>query len=228
MELMNIKTAFSFVNTFYGIDLKESDFEEIALNAWELIGTKHTELKEYIGNAEGGFLELPCDCVEIESVSIPIADANTSSPLINGLDGESVATEVFIELQPSFKSPYYNEEKLIKYKKSGDRLQFDQNYRDIKVVYHGVILDDNDLPMINDKEMRAIAVYVAYARMYREGLMKRDTNLINLANSMKQDWWRACNAARVTSNLTQNDMDAVLDAKTSWERKRFGKSLKIN
>lgn len=227
MELMNIKTAFSFVNTFYGIDLKESDFEEIALNAWELIGTKHTELKEYIGNAEDGFLELPCDCVEIESVSIPVADANTSSPLINGLDGESVATEVFIELQPGFKSPYYNEEKLIKYKKAGDRLQFDQNYRDVKVVYHGVILDDNDLPMINDKEMRAIAVYIAYARMYREGLMKRDTNLINLANSMKQDWWRACNAARVTSNLTQNDMDAVLDAKTSWERKRFGKSLKI-
>lgn len=33
MELMNIKTAFSFVNTFYGINVKESDFEEIALNA---------------------------------------------------------------------------------------------------------------------------------------------------------------------------------------------------
>lgn len=33
MELMNIKTAFSLVNTFYGIDVKESDFEEIALNA---------------------------------------------------------------------------------------------------------------------------------------------------------------------------------------------------
>lgn len=33
MELMNIKTAFSFANSFYGIDIKESDFEEIALNA---------------------------------------------------------------------------------------------------------------------------------------------------------------------------------------------------
>ena len=42
MELLNIKTAFSDLKTFYGIDMKESDFEEIALKAWELIGNKHT------------------------------------------------------------------------------------------------------------------------------------------------------------------------------------------
>ena len=33
MELINIKTAFSLLNTLYGIEMKESDFEEIALNA---------------------------------------------------------------------------------------------------------------------------------------------------------------------------------------------------
>lgn len=226
MELMNIKSAFSFVNTLYGITIKESDFEEIALNAWELIGNKHTELKEYIGDVEGGFLQLPCDCVEIESVSLPIVDANTTGTLIDGLDTDSIAIERYIELRPNFDSPYYNEEKLVKYKQAGNKLQFDKDYKNILVVYHGIIMDENDLPLINDKEMRAIAAYVAYATTYKEGLMKKDGNIVNMANMMKQDWWKACNAARVTHNLSQNDMDAILDAKTTFDRKRYGKSFK--
>lgn len=187
MELMNIKSAFSFLNTLYGITIKESDFEEIALNAWELIGNKHTELKEYIGDVEGGFLQLPCDCVEIESVSLPIVDANTTGTLIDGLDTDSISIERYIELRPNFDSPYYNEEKLVKYKQAGDKLQFDKDYKNVLVVYHGVIMDENDLPLINDKEMRAIAAYVAYATTYKEGLMKKDGNIVNMANMMKQD-----------------------------------------
>ena len=224
---MNIKTAFSFANSFYGIEIKESDFEEIALNAWELIGTKHTELKEFIGNVEDGFLKLPCDLVEIESVSLPLIDANLTGTLIDGIDINSISTEIYVELKPSLDSPYYNEEKLIKYKKAGDRLQFDQNYKAVKVVYHGIITDENDLPLINDKEMRAIAAYVAYARTYREGLMKKDTNIVSLANVIKADWLQYCNAARVSSNISQNDMDAILDTKYSWDRKKYGVSYKV-
>lgn len=227
MELMNIKTAFSFVNSFYGIDLKESDFEEIALNAWELIGTKHTELKEHIGDVEDGFLELPCDLVEIESVSLPLIDANLTGTLINGFDSQSIATETYIELRPSLDSPFYNEEKLVKYKIAGNRLQFDKNYKNVKIVYHGIITDDVDLPLINDKEMRAIAAYVAYARTYREGLMKKDSNIISMANVIKAEWLQYCNAARVSSSLSQNDMDAILNAKTSWDRKKYGKTFKV-
>lgn len=222
MELMNIKSAFSFANTFYGVNLKESDFEEIALNAWELIGTKHTELKEFIGNVEDRFLELPCDCVEIEFVSLPIVDADITDTLINGLDTESIAVETFIELRPNLGTPYYNGEKFVKYKQIGNRLQFDRNYRDVLVKYHGIIMDDNDLPLINDKEMRAIAAYVAYATIYKEGLMKRDSNIISMANVIKAEWLQYCNAARVSSNLSQNDMDAILDAKTTWDRKKYG------
>jgi hypothetical protein len=33
MELMNIKTALSLANTLYGVEMKETEFEEIALNA---------------------------------------------------------------------------------------------------------------------------------------------------------------------------------------------------
>jgi hypothetical protein len=226
MELMNIKTAFSYLKTFYGLDVKESDFEEIALNAWELIGTKHTELKKYYGDTYNGYLELPCDLVDIESVHIPMIDSNTTGTLIDGLDETSIATEHYIEAKPSLDSLYYQAGKLVKYKQAGDKLQFERDFKNILVVYHGILMDDNDLPLINDKEMRAIASYVAYATIYKEGLMKKDGNMINLANTMKADWLRACNAARVSNHLTQNDMDAVLDAKYSRDRKVYGKSFK--
>lgn len=226
MELLNIKTAFSDLKTFYGIDMKESDFEEIALKAWELIGNKHTEIKEYIGDSHDGILELPCDCVDIETVSLPIIDSNTTGTLIDGLDGTSIATEMYIEHRPKIKDVRYTEEKLLKYKYSGNRLQFDRDYTNILVKYHGVIKDGDDLPLVNSKEVTAIAAYVAYAATYKEGLMKKDGNIINLANIMKADWLRACNAARVSDHLTQNDMDAILDAKYSYDRKHYGVSYK--
>ena len=226
MELLNIKTAFSDLKTFYGIDMKESDFEEIALKAWELIGNKHTEIKEYIGDSHDRILELPCDCVDIETVSLPIIDSNTTGTLIDGLDEMSIATEMYIEHRPKIKDVRYTEEKLLKYKYSGNRLQFDRDYANILVKYHGVIKDGDDLPLVNSKEIFAIATYAAYAATYKEGLMKKDGNIINLANTMKADWLRACNAARISDHLTQNDMDAILDAKYSYDRKHYGVSYK--
>ena len=131
-----------------------------------------------------------------------------------------------VELAKKYGTPLYVIDETTLRAICNDYKEAFKNYKNIKIVYHGVIMDEDDLPLINDKEMRAIAAYVAYARTYREGLMKKDGNIINLANSMKQDWWKACNAARVVHNISQNDMDAILDAKTTFDRKRYGVSFK--
>jgi hypothetical protein len=55
------------------------------------------------------------------------------------------------------------------------------------VIYHGVECDDEGLPLINDKEMRAIAAYVAYASIYKEGLKKKDGNILQLASVVNQE-----------------------------------------
>ena len=84
------------------------------------------------------------------------------------------------------------------------------------IVYHGILADDESgLPLVNDKEIRAIASFVAYASLYKEGIKKRDGNLIKLSQIVKEDWLRNCNAARISEFINQNDMDAILDAKTS-------------
>ena len=37
---------------------------------------------------------------------------------------------------------------------------------------------------------------------------------------------RLCNAARIPAHLSQNDLDSILDVKTRWDRKQYGKSFK--
>lgn len=56
------------------------------------------------------------------------------------------------------------------------------------IVYHGVFADEEDgLPLVNDKELTAIAAFVAYASLYKEGIKKRDTTLIKIAQTVKED-----------------------------------------
>ena len=92
------------------------------------------------------------------------------------------------------------------------------------VVYHGIFADDEGLPLLNDKELRAVATFVAYTSLYKEGLRKRDGNILKIAQLVKEDWLRTCNAARVSEYVSQNDMDRILDANVRWDRKQYGKS----
>jgi len=55
------------------------------------------------------------------------------------------------------------------------------------VVYHGILADDEGLPLVNEKELRAIATFVAYTSLYKESIKKRDGNLMKLAQVVKED-----------------------------------------
>lgn len=225
MELLNIKSAYSLLNTLYDINIQEDEFEEMALNAWDLIGTKHTRLYKLVTDTEQFEIHLPCNCSVIESVTIPIEDAQTSSPVDDFIE-ENIFVERYIEAFPSLDDSYYPKGKFLKYKQIGNILVFPKNFHNVHIVYHGIECDEEGLPLINDKEMRAIAAYVAYASIYKEGLKKRDGNILQLSQSIYQDWLRFCNSARIPTHFSQNDMDSILDAKLTWNRKTYGKSYK--
>lgn len=226
MKLLNIKSAYSYANDMYGTTISETDFENIALNAWELIGTRHTRLYRYKGDTEDKFLELPCNVDVIESVHLPINDAQISTTISDGIEFSNIYAERYIEAFRKFEDPYYQKGKFVKYKEVDGGIAFSKDYKNVTVVYHGVEVDDKGLPLINDKEMRAIAAYVAYASLYKEGLKKKDGGLVQLAQTIKADWMQLCNAARIPTHLSQNDMDSILDVKTRWDRKIFNKSYR--
>lgn len=228
MELSTLNAAYSLCNSLYGITLDENEFEDLALEAWSRIGTKHTKLYRYVGSVEDHSLTLPCNVDAgdniIESVHVPIPDSQmTSNSATN--PWQNLWIEAYIDHRIHHSDPYFNYGKLVRYDEGNNELFFAHNYPKVMVVYHGVIADEETgLPLVNDKEIRAIASFIAYIQTYKDGLKKKDTATIKLAQMLKEDWLRNCNAARIPEHFSQNDMDAILDAKTSWNRKAYGKS----
>lgn len=226
MKLYDFKSIYPLVEELYGVEADENSFEDLGLAGWELINSKHTRLYKYVGSTVNCELELPCNVDMIESVHIPMDDAQMTSNKTVFNSVETLFIEGYIEAWKYMDDPHNSRGRMVKYKEGDNSLIFSRDYNDVKVIYHGVIVDDEDgLPLVNQKEQRAIACFIAYTTLFKEGVRKRNGDIINLANTIKADWLRLCNAARVSEHLSQNDMNSILDAKTRWDRKRYGISF---
>lgn len=228
MTTNNFHYAMSLCQTLYDIDLKEEDFEEIALIAWNQIGNKRYKLYKYSQclNSFQNSIELPCNCDIIEAVVTDFEDFQHVSNINNKDVSKSALTEQYIESKKAFKSPLYISGKYIPYERVGDILYFDKSYPKISILYKGIILDDEGLPEINDKEALAIATYCAYINKFKEGIKTNNANIIQLADRLKRDWQGQCDNARIPEEVSQNEWDEILDVKNSWDRKIYTHSYK--
>ena len=228
MQLFNINTVYGLVETLYGITPNESNFEDIVMNGWSYINNKHTRLYRYVADAdENGVLDLPCNVDVIESVHIPMPDAKMTSNKTVFNEINTLFTEGYIDAWKRLEDPYWTRGKLVKYDEGNNQLFFTRPYKNIMVVYHGIIADEETgLPLVTDKEIKALAAYVAYASLYREGIQKRNPDIMQFAQTIYADWLKLCNAARIPEHLSQNEMDSILDVKTRWDRKQYGRSYK--
>ena len=229
MGLTNINAAYSLCQSLYGITPDEDSFEDLALEAYGKINNHHTRLYRYVGDVVNGKLKLPCNVDFIESVHVPMPDSQNTSNLSHWSWGENIWIEAYIDAWKMNEDPYWTRGKLVKYDEGNQELYFSRDYPRVMVVYHGIFVDDEDgLPLVNDKELTAIATFVAYSEMYKDCIKKRQLDKYSwaLLQSMEAKWLKYCNAARVKEQFSQNDMDRVLDAKTSWNRKSYGKTFK--
>lgn len=230
MNTNDFHYAMSLCHTLYGIELQDDVFEEIALVAWGLIGNKRTRTYRYsvcMDTCEDSTIELPCNADILEAVTTSWEDwGNVTNDTPDG-DAYSGITEQYIEHRKSFHDPLYASGKFIKYEKVGNTLYLDKHYRKVNILYRGIILDDEGLPELTDKEALAIATYCAYVTKYKEGLMTNNTNIIQTANTLKQQWYIQCDQARTDQYLSQNEWDQILEAKTNWNRKVYSKSFKL-
>jgi hypothetical protein len=226
MNRNSFKSVYGLANSMYGVTMDIDTFEDIALNGWELIGNKQTRLHRFVADTENGKIKLPCNVDIIEAVYIPgLVSQETSNA--GTIEYINRSVEFYIESQKKEMNPFYNKGHLAKYRIEGDYIVLDKDYNNVTIIYHGIILDEEGLPYLSDKEVQALAAYVAYVQTYKKSLIKSDGNLVNLANVIKSDWVRLCNSARIPNHITQNDMNDVLDVKTRWDRKMYSKSFNV-
>lgn len=224
----NFQSAMFLANLLYGLEMTPDEFEEVGLLAWAKIGNRQTRLYRYRTsiNRRSLSVELPCNAFEIEAVTYSAEDWNyTTNTTVNG-DYNSQFTETYIEGRKMHESPLYISGRYAKYERVGDTLIFDKDYGTINILYKGLIVDDEGLPYISEKEKEAIAAYCAYVKKYKEAWVTNNGNILQLAQAHEQKWKQLCSSARVPVYIDQNDMNEILDAKSSWNRKVYNKSYK--
>ena len=225
-KLNNFHYVSVLLDMLYGIEMQDEDLEELGLIPWELIGNKNVALYKYSTCINFDHtVQLPCNFHSLEAVTACYEDWKKVTNYTDNGDIGSSFIEQRIEAEKVNQSPYYIPGKLLKYKLDGDTLHFAHNYGRVNILYKGLILDDEGLPELTDKEAKAIATYLAYVDKYKEGLKTNNSDLIKLASDLEQKWLKQCDQARVT-NLSQNDMNQILDVKDTWNRHIYGFSYK--
>lgn len=221
----NFKSVYAMANSLYGVNMDENSFEDIALSGWELIGNRQTRLYRYTDCTLDKRIKLPCNVDIIEAVYAGIPDSNYSSPISFTGNINNITTESLLENMKTKHHNLYDSNSLVHYRLEGNELVLDDDYDNVVILYHGIIVDEDGLPYLNDKEVQALALYCAYSDLYKKSLMVRDANIFQFASALKSDWLRACNAARIRP-MSQNEFDDILDVRTRWDRKQYGKSFK--
>ena len=223
----NFRYAMSLLETLFGLSIQEDLFEEIASVGWNLIGNKRTKIYRYQTEATKEGVELPCNVHTIEAVTTDWEDWDFSTNDTPNGNLYSAFVESYIEHRKAFRDPLYARGKFINYERVGNMLYFDRPYGTVNILYRGLVLDDDGLPEITEKEALAIATYCAYVIKFREGMMTNNGGLIQMAEVLRQQWLIRADQARTDHYMSQNEWNQVLEAKSSWNRKQHSKSFKM-
>lgn len=224
----NFKYAITLAQMLYDIDINDMDtLIEIGLIAYNFIGNKNTHLKSEIVDVKKGLVKIPCKADLIEAITCPNEeDWNYTSNIKNYGDIDTLNIEQYIEKSKQNTDPLYISGRLIKYRREGNYIYVNDNIDKVCILYHTEQLDDDDLPMINDKEAIAIADYIAYTVKYKEAIRTNNSSVFQIAQTIKRSWLIHCDAARVPEYVNQNEMNDLLEITSSHNRKVHGRSYK--
>ena len=225
----NFHYAISLAQTLYDVEGDTYDLEEIGLIAYNFIGNKNTQLVADLVNVDmrTGLVDLPCKADLVEAITYPkIEDWNYTSNIKNFGDFNSLNVEQYIEKSKQSVDPLYISGRFVKYRREGNYIYVNEKINSVCILYHTEQLDEDDLPLINDKEAIAIADYIAYTIKYKEALRSNNQAVFQMAQTIKKQWQIHCDAARVPEYVSQNEMNDLLDVVSSANRKVHGKSYK--
>ena len=220
----------------YALDMNEDDFIEMAYDVWRSIGNIATVLHRYFVKVpEDYIIEIPKQAEFIESVTI-VNERNVleSFDSAGAKDANTFAYQERSNLPDLNQSITKSPGKAVNYiTQANNSLKItsaDALSRDIMVVYRTLDTDEDGLPMLNDKEVEAIAAEVARRYLIRkafQGIGLKDKTGMTLLQFMAGEASRLMTAAKIDENLTDDALDKLLDIKTSWDRKVYNSRFNL-
>lgn len=225
-------TAYTQIQSLYGLSLSSDDFETSGIIAWDKIGNKKYRWYKYVVKPQqdhdnSWFVDLPCNCDIIEAVTAGYEDYQKTSSMHLPGELQNGWAEDYIEGRKFNTGFGYVPGKFVKYTRENNRLYLSDKFDSINIIYKGVLVDDEGLPSLNEKELDAVAAFCAFVDLRKKAIITKDQSTFSMAQYLEQNWKVLCTQARVPDYLNQNEMDEILNASTSWDRKLYGKSFKV-
>lgn len=231
MTKYKFQAALEHAKDMYGVDIDEELYDTFGFSAWNKIGNK--DYRTYLTkiypecDSEGGWsVYKPCNLDAIEAITLNFESAQETSPVINHAGAITHPIEQNIEAQKRMPNHLYIPGKLVKYKELGDKIYFTEPFKELNLLYRGLYTDEDGYPYLNNKEVEAIAAYCAYSVHFKNGIMSKDSQELQLAQFLKKEWQRACDAARVPESISQNTMNEILDTFVRRDVHKFQQTYK--
>lgn len=210
-------TSKFYLKDLYGISMNDEDFIEKAMLVMKEINTYNRILYTYDVTMEDDFMiYIPHDNIHyIQSVSC-----------ITGTDSDVENTLRFI---PENLSERAQTGEFVEYQLLDDNTIKVTNQltlgKRVRVIFSGILEDNDHLPMLNIKQAKAIGARVAYMDTMKRAFMG-DPNASNLLQFIQQESIRLVSAAKIPEVLTDNELNKICDTKVSHNRKVYGIPLK--
>jgi hypothetical protein len=215
---LSIHSAHALVESISGYTLKEEDFLDYAHTAMKSIGYNRMPIKLKADVGEEGVIDLPCDMDQIKGVSFN-RNSFQQWPVAEYEDGVVMYDRIYAYDDPSRPNS------------DGMRTMVDYNFTPpTKVEVHskyedGIvfilgsmkIVDEEGDALINYKQSIAVARYCIWMHAEKRAFAGMPSPIP--IGDLAQRALLAVADAKVPEQLSDNEMDKILNAKTSFGRK---------
>jgi len=229
-------TAMAKAKQLYALEMKTDDFIEMAYDAWRSIGNIAYDFHRYFSKVPDDYIiQLPSNYEFVRSVTAVGQQAVVTTFDSGGakdrhIPGAQVASNLTDVDQSLTESPGRSINYILVNNTSIRITSADLLNEEIMVVYSTISVDETGLPLLNDKEVAAIAAEVTKRDTIRKGFMGVGANN-KMQGTMLQyiiaEAGRLMTAAKIDETLNDDALDKMLDIQTSWDRKVHGRRFKL-
>lgn len=227
-------TAMASLKSKWDLYVEEEDYIELAYPIWRSIGNIATDNHSFSVTVPiDGVIQIPVGCEFIKSVSTTTfkssnGESNSAYNTRHNSGGE------YSEVTPDKSSlshtsaakqseDYTNGER-VNWTNEGDVIRItspNMVNQKVSIIYKGIAVDTDGLPLLNDKELEAVLYNVAVILAERD-LFRKVPGAVDLVKYLKPEANRTLAAAKIPEKITDDALDKALDIKTSRDFKRFG------
>lgn len=234
---LDIRSGLATLHSTYGMTMNEFDYLDLAIN--ELRDIKNFAITQYLAiltvDSEG-FVDLPCNLHDIDALVTVRMGLKTYTDR-EKYEMSDVTTDDYysaVAIMDNVGHGYFGltegrvGEGFIPYSLVGKRLKVSPELAEEKVAlaFTGVGVDPEGYPKITRKQANAIASAAAYSILFKR-VMIGDKNAAALLELQRQEKGRLKQAASIPEDISDNEINQVLDVQTSFNRKNYKRPTKF-